>query len=551
MSSKRTTNISKSISDPSFVLNKIQSLLERRDFDIAQDLAIENLKKYPDIVGFKKALAFCLGATGDLYNSKEMWLELINIDPYNEENLINLADIELKLGRIDSSLGLMKLSSEYHPTSIKSWLNMAGAYLLKGDFQNALNVSLQAVNIDPQNADGFQNLGSSLFNLGMFTEAKHAFETALLLNPNLQESKSSLSMVLAKQNDFNGSEKILNELIKYSKKTDRIPIEQLKWDAALIYLRLGNLEKGFEYYEYGMHPEVRGHLIRKPNRSFNVPRWTPNLSKEQPVLIWREQGIGDEVLFLTCLHDFIDSGFTPIIETDKRLIPIYERSFPNTTVREAKFRIDYPHDSYYDDFGSHLPMGSLMTFFRRDLSDFPNSSGYLLPDNLLVSKWQDRINFRKNQQRKFIGISWKGGLSDPLRNSKYTKLIDWSNLLNNPNYEFVNLQYGDCSDELLEVETALGIKIHRWDDLDLKNDIDDIFGLLANLDGLVTVSTAIWMFAAAVGTPTTLLLQTNHWTMFDQDYTPFFPNVKCLVTDERNQVIPDLLPQALLALNNT
>ena len=72
MSSKRKITISKSISGPSFVLNKIQSLLEIRDYEIARDLATENLKKYPDIVGFKKALAFCLGATGDLHNSKKI-----------------------------------------------------------------------------------------------------------------------------------------------------------------------------------------------------------------------------------------------------------------------------------------------------------------------------------------------------------------------------------------------------------------------------------------------------------------------------------------------
>jgi hypothetical protein len=195
-------------------------------------------------------------------------------------------------------------------------------------------------------------------------------------------------------------------------------------------------------------------------------------------------------------------------------------------------------------------MGSLMNFFRKNISKFPNSSGYLLPDNLLVSKWRDRISQRKKLKKKFIGISWKGGLSDPLRNFKYTKLIDWSYLLTNPNYEFVNLQYGDCSQELLEIESSLGIKIHTWDDLNLKNDIDDIFGLLANLDHLVTVSTAIWMFAASVGTPTTLLLQTNHWTMFDKNYTPFFPNVKCLVTDS-SQVIPDLLPRALEMLQDS
>jgi tetratricopeptide (TPR) repeat protein len=537
-------------SSPAAVLNKIQILLEERDYLNATNIASKYIKKYPNIQGFKKALAFCYGATGNLYGSKKLWMELININPYDEEILINLADIELRLGRVDSSLGLMKLASEYHPTSIKSWLNMAGAYLLKGEFQNALDVSLQAVNIDPKNADGFQNLGSSLFNLGMFKEARHAFETALLLNPNLQEAKSSLSMVFAKQNEFLISAEILDNLILNSKKTDRIPIEQLKWDAALIHLRLGNLSTGFEYYEYGFHPEVRGHLIRKPHRSFKVDKWTPDMPKNQPVLVWREQGIGDEILFMTCLHDLIKSGYEPIIETDKRLISIYQRSFPNVVVREALFNNAYPHDSPYEDFGSHIPMGSLMKAYRNTIDSFPNSAGYLVPDHLLVAKWRDRLKELRRPNKKIIGLSWKGGISDPLRNSKYTKLIDWSYLLSNPNFEFINFQYGDCLNEIREVEAILGIKIHRWDDLNLKQDIEDIYGLLANIDQLITVSTAVWMFSASIGTPTTLLLHTNHWTMFDQNFIPFFPNVKCLVAGN-NESIPELLPQAVLSFQST
>lgn len=525
--------------------SRIKRLLDNKDYLVALNTSVKFLTIYPDAIGYKKAAAFCHSALGNLTDAKELWLELVNTDPFDEETLINLADIEQRMGRFDSALGLLKLASEYHPTSIKPYLNMGGLYLLKNEFTNALNVSLQAVTIDPKHADGFQNLGSSFFNLAMFDEAKHAFDTSLLLNPNSTDAKTSLAVILAKQNKVDEALSIFEELISNHIVSDRIPIAQLKWDSSLLFLRAGNLEKGFEYYEYGMSSEVRGHLIRRPSRTFKVPKWSPDASKTESVLVWREQGIGDEILFSTCIQNLIDDGFYPIIETDKRLIPIYERSFPTIKVREAKFLVEFPHDSFYEDFGTHIPLGSLLFFYRKSLNQFPNSSSYLLPEYALVSKWRSRLS--KFGTKKLIGISWKGGLADPLRNSKYTKLAKWDTLLK-ADYVFINLQYGDCIDEIREVESALGITIHTWEDLDLKNDLEDIFALLKNIHHVVSVSTAIWMFAAAVGTPTSVLLHTPHWTMFDQDYTPFFPDVNCLVTNQ-SEDIPDLLPVVLSILN--
>jgi len=106
---------------------------------------------------------------------------------------------------------------------------------------------------------------------------------------------------------------------------------------------------------------------------------------------------------------------------------------------------------------------------------------------------------------------------------------------------FVNLQFGDCEQELKEVESALGIHIHRWSDLDLKNDLDDVCALISCLDEVVTISSAVWTFSAALGARTSLLLSSPHWTMFDQDHIPFFVSVKCFYS-QKNEAITSLLP---------
>jgi tetratricopeptide (TPR) repeat protein len=525
----------------------LQSCIENKLYKDAIKFSSEKLVLSPNEIGYKKCLAFCYDMTGELFKSKELWIQLIDDDPFSEETLMNLSSVECKLGNLESALGLLKLITQYHPNSAKPWISMAGIHLLRNEFNECASVSMEAINKDPKNADGFQNLGSAFFHLALFDEAKHAFETALILQPDMREAQSSLSSVFFRQGRSQEALDLLEKLISTSKVTDRYPLEQLKWSASFIHLRLGNFSKGWEYYEEGMSKNVSGTLLRRPSRTFQVPRWTPNTPANAPVLVWREQGIGDEVIFLTCLQDLIDLGYSVIIECDKRLINLVERSFPGVKAREAIYRLEYPHDSPHNDFGSQIPVGSLMQYFRPSLERFIDRGGFLVPSEHLLSKWNERLKSIHPTKKK-IGISWKSGISDPLRDAKYSALLDWDDLLNLNDYEFINLQYGDSLKEIVEVKNKFGINIHNWDDLNLKADIEDIFSLIRNLDHVITISSAVWTFAAASGTPTSLLLHTPHWTMFNEQHTPFFSNVLCHVTSP-DEKIHHLLKKSIADIN--
>jgi len=520
----------------------LASCIQDKRYALGATKAKELLGLDPDNLELKKSLAFCLGMAGELLESKSNWLQLIELDPYSEDYLLNLSFVEQKLGRLNSAIGLLKLATEYHPHSARPWMSLGEAFTLNGDFQSSVDSSLEAIKRQPENPEAFQNLGSNLFSLAMFNEAQHAFETALLLNPNIQESKSSLSAILFRKNRANEAAELLEDLISQHCPSSRMSLAQLKWNAALIQLRLGNLQKGWEYYEEGFNPDVQGRKTREPNRTFAVPRWTPALPKGQTVLVWREQGIGDDVIFLTCLQDLIDEGYKPLVECDLRMIELLKRSFPGVEVREAKYRIDYPHDSPHHDFDSHLPMGSLMMHFRPFIKSFEKTTGsYLKVDPIKLKSWDTRLqSIRKS--KKLVGISWRGGLTDAVGKLKYSKLIDWRFLLSSNEFEFVNLQFGECEEELREVEVAMGISIHRWSDLDLKNDIDDVCALISNLDDVVTISSAVWAISAALGKRTNLLLASPHWTMFNLSYIPFFSSVKCFCAND-NLSISDVLPQ--------
>ncbi len=525
-------------------LDELQLCLNEKRYEDGVLKARTSLQLEPTNLAYKKCLAFCLGQIGELHEAKALWIELIEDDPFSEEYLLNLSDVEKRLNRLDSAIGLLMLATEYHPESVKPWISLGECHAFNNDSQGSVNASLEVLKRQPNNTDAYQNLGSGFFALAMFDQAKYAFETALLLNPHMQEAKSSLSAVLYRQNQAEAAAALLEELISKHQTTDRMHLSQLKWNAALIQLRLGNLQKGWSYYEEGLKPEVQGVKVRHPHRTFQVPRWTPQTPVGQTVLVWREQGIGDDVIFMTCLQDLINAGYKPLVECDVRMIDLLQRSFPSITTRKAIYRVEYPHDSPYDDFDCHLPMGSLMHYFRPNLESFDNkANAYLKVDLVKKAKWSNELEKIRNG-KKLVGITWRGGLTDAVGQMKYSKLMDWAPLLSSEEFVFVNLQFGECEQELQEVESALGINIHRWcwSDLDLKNDLDDVCALISCLDDVVTISSAVWTFSAALGARTSLLLSAPHWTMFNQEHTPFFSSVTCFCADN-NASMTSVLPQ--------
>ena len=125
-----------------------------------------------------------------------------------------------------------------------------------------------------------------------------------------------------------------------------------------------------------------------------------------------------------------------------------------------------------------------------------------------------------------IGICWRSGYLNPERNFEYTKLTDWGPIFSIENVDFINLQYSECEQELREAESLFDVKIVRWPELDLKNDFDSTGALIANLDLVVTVGTAVNPLAASIGTPV-YLMSGQGWPNLGTNYYPWFSSVTC------------------------
>jgi hypothetical protein len=145
------------------------------------------------------------------------------------------------------------------------------------------------------------------------------------------------------------------------------------------------------------------------------------------------------------------------------------------------------------------------------------------------------------KNKKIVGICWRSGVLTADRSLHYAPLSSWKPIFDTENTVFVNLQYGDCDQELQQARDVLGIDIVRWPDLDLRNDLEGLAALMKNLDVVVSVGTAVAQMAGALGNHL-MLLTPRSWTLFGQNHYPWFGNTELFVA-ETNQSVEALIPK--------
>jgi hypothetical protein len=236
-------------------------------------------------------------------------------------------------------------------------------------------------------------------------------------------------------------------------------------------------------------------------------------------LVWREQGLGDELLFLTCLGDLVGAGAVVTVVVSPRLVSLVARAFP--TVRVVG---DEPGAiGVAEGFDWHLPLGSLPRWFRRERPAFEGRGRYLTALGSARATWRARLAGLPAGKR--VGVCWRTGLRTGVRARHYAPLAAWGPVWAVPGVVWVNLQYDECEAELSAVEREAGVVVQRWAGVDLKSDLESVVGLVAELDAVVTAPTAVSSVAGAVGVRSWEVDSGSDWTALGERVSPWFPSL--------------------------
>jgi hypothetical protein len=515
----------------SHLLEKADKARTKKDYATCARLCEAILKKNPTELGALEIWALCALECGKFEDAAKLGIKLADKLPSNPNGAMISSVALMNTSQDLAAAQILEKQLKHTPQEIGLMFNLHSAYASLGENTKALEMAMSAVALAPTNADAFNNLGASFHSVNRRKDAALAFQTALDLNPD--HATARLNLVNTGDLDDESLIAETEYVIKNSKTKiqERVLVGAIH-NAAFSYFRTGKLKQAWEALEKGFNPLIDSNRGRRPQRTFSKPRWTGEPLNGKRLMVWREQGLGDEIMFASMLPELLNMDAKVVVECEPRLVNLFKQSFPKFEVRSEAYHEVFPFLNVHDDFDFQIPIGSLGGIYRNSIEDFNRSGPYMKVDSSLQQKYQLRLGDQAGEKIK-VGLCWRSGVVSPTRGASYTMLQDWSELFKSPNVCLVNLQYGQCEDELLVIEKEFGIEILRWEDTNLQNNLDALAALISQLDVVCSVGTAVAQVSGAVGIPTLLCANGYGWTSFGTKSYPFFPDIHLLI-DEMN-----------------
>ena len=437
----------------------------------------------------------------------------------------NLAEAYSNRGNAVADLGRLKIAVDSYDQAIRLNPDYAEAYSNRGNalaelerFEESLASYNQAITLKPDFAEAYSNRGNTLTNLGKLEEAMADCNHAIQLKPDYAKGYYCLGILLIEMG------KVTEAIANYKRAIELEPSSvEAHWNLSLLLLLSGDLRNGWSAYEYGKLTK------RKDKRQITLlsyPLWAGQCLEGKVILVQAEQGVGDEIMFASCIPDLVSLRPKKVIlECDPRLAPIFKRSFSGVSIQ---YRDDNHDKSKLEEFGCidfRVPIGDLPKFFRQDFSSFPSTSSFLIPNLNLRRKWKSRYKNLGNGMK--IGLSWTGGAKGTKKRSRAPTLEQLLPILR-LDAHFINLQYGDYTEELRNVEVSNDIHIHDWEDADPLNDLENQAAQIAELDLVISFDNATAQMAGSIGKKTWILVSAPPFWMYMLDRTdsPWYSSVR-------------------------
>jgi hypothetical protein len=170
-------------------------------------------------------------------------------------------------------------------------------------------------------------------------------------------------------------------------------------------------------------------------------------------------------------------------------------------------------------------MASTLRRFRRSVEAFPDTGGFLKADPDRVAYWKGVLETQAPKGPK-VGLLWKSMKNDGARARYFSPFAQWQSVLQTPGVSFVNMQYGDCAEELARAKDEFGVEVWNPPGIDLKDQLDEVAALSCALDLTVGFANATSNIAAACGAPTWIISVPGAWTRLGTGRMPWYPQAR-------------------------
>jgi tetratricopeptide (TPR) repeat protein len=449
----------------------------------------------------------------------------------------NLANLLIEAGRHAEAAECLQAAVSRRPGFVEAHSNLAGVLLLLDRKEEAAAAFEVALRLRPGMAELHYNLGDALDRLGRASEAEARCREAVRLKPDYFEAWTLLGILCASRNAIGDAEaafrkaaalrpdhgrtqvnlgKMLLRLHRSEEaaSTARSALRVLPDDPeahtvlAFALLQLGRWREAWPEYAW----RWKDPRLNLEPREFDCPIWTGEALSGRTLLLHAEQGFGDTLQLLRYAAQLPHDGKV-IVEVQKPLARL-------AATLEGVDRI-LARGEPLPGFDLHCPLFSLPRIFGTTVETIPNGVPYLSADPIAVERWRTRL---AGAGTVHIGLVWAGNRNNTEDETRSIPLAAFAALAGLDGVTFVSLQKGEGDAEAAQPPAGLRL----LDFTPELADFADTAALVAALDLVIGVDTAVVHLAGALGRPVWLLNRFHaEWRWLrERTDSPWYPTLR-------------------------
>jgi len=379
--------------------------------------------------------------------------------------------------RLDESITEFRQAVALDPQYGAAYTNLGCALERKRESAEAIEVLRKAVELEPHSPAAHLNLGNSLLSLGQLDEGRQEYEMAITLRPQFPEALTSLGKLHSELGEFDEA------IASYQRALAIQPdFDKATFNWSILLLLRGDLERGLPMCE--ARRRIKG--LRASLGLSGKPWNGENLEGRRILLHW-EQGMGDTIHFIRYARVLKNLGASVSLLCQPQL----KRLLSGQCGLENALSDNEPLPPY--DF--YCPLPSLPLLLGTTLQTIPADVPYLVPEAALVEHWIASLALAPPARK--VGLAWSGNPQHQNDRNRSISLAALAPLANAANARFYSLQKGPAADQANSPPAGLEL-IHSTPQL---VDWADTAALIACLDLVITVDTAVAHLAGALGKP--------------------------------------------------
>ena len=477
-------------------LASVQEALGR--YDQALPLLEEACRLRPDCPEFHYNYANLLRRLASTDAAEAEYLRAIECDPGLAAAYYGLGSLYLSRGRSETAEACLRKTLDLVTDHAAALHDLGQILAGRGMTDDAEQLYRRSITADPRNPAAHNSLGMLLLRSRRVDDARFCFLRALQLDPSYLQARCNLAVLQTWLGDTAPAIEALRQAAREAAEDGDI-----HYNLALALLTAGQLAEGWQEFEWRFR---KARPVEQHHSS--IPRWQGETLHGKRMLLHAEQGYGDSLQFIRYASLLAKEGATVYVEgQDARITPLLATA--------DGVSVAFPRGEQVPEVDLQLPMMSLPLVLA-DHGWPPPAPPYLRPSPELRQIWRTRIAGLPGPR---IGLAWAGR---PEHDNDANRSLPESCLLPlaQTGCSFVSLQFAG--------RTAGDLPFRVYDPAGQVQDFADSAALIAELDLVITIDSAVAHLAGGLGVDTWLLLPWNpdwRWMHHRQD-SPWYPRMR-------------------------